>query len=618
MIHLFSFIIILLCCAWTSLTQALSFPEDPLKLSAFSSRTFVAEFVAETVTPTNDIAHKKYRYSKERVHVTKEVSKIVAGLVAVAAGMDPADVSIAVLEATTSVENNFAHSLKKRNGGLETSAKEDDDDDGYSSDESVDDIDYDTAKTTKEPEHVKASAQAKPTPMMSTKAGTAPRATDEIELAAIERETSFLRHLEAETGNFDVGVSGRYSPTGRTAAAEKAAADCRRELLNADERTRFNYKQHDINPENRARSAYKAQETLIGQNAIWKGLTGQTLTDAEKQVRNDYLKHQAAELALDVAFAKAGDLYHGVKGLFVRKTAQSTIVHTKSAAGILEKGSGLKPKIPVNSNNPLPANLNRMSVPQTLAGVSEVNGIHQLAQKIAGKPGAGLKTNQTPTMSNAPRPVVPSLSSNTTKPSIPATNTGTINGQNQTRKLLEATIGVNAKPVGGAIPNKPVMLLETAEKASVAAKKVRDAQAAAKDVASNSTHQATRNPVWEKGPVVRGNIIEKEVGQNLPQTFPTLDRMAKGNATSIKSRDLDAKTYLNPTKLRHQLKKDIDKLADFKRGQVGEIEVKLADIKQKILDVHVPHEGHSMQRVVFDAMQEYAAAKNIILNVKVY
>ena len=119
--------------------------KDGMKAGALGA--FVAEFVAEAITPTNGIDHKHDTYSKKRVHITKEVSKVVAGLVAVAVGMDPADVSIAILEATTSVDNNFEHSLKKRNGGLET-IEEEDEEDGYSSDGSVDDTDDEAKKST--------------------------------------------------------------------------------------------------------------------------------------------------------------------------------------------------------------------------------------------------------------------------------------------------------------------------------------------------------------------------------------------------------------------------------------------------------------------------------------
>ena len=97
---------------------------------------------------------------------------------------------------------------------------------------------------------------------------------------------------------------------------------------------------------------------------------------------------------------------------------------------------------------------------------------------------------------------------NAPKRVILTTNTETINAQNQTRKLVEATIGVNAKPVGGAIPNKPVMLLETAEKASVAAKKVRDAQAATANLKAATQPNHTPNiPMSGK---VSGTSVPKQ------------------------------------------------------------------------------------------------------------
>ena len=202
-------------------------------------------------------------------------------------------------------------------------------------------------------------------------------------------------------------------------------------------------------------------------------------------------------------------------GIKAAKNVASKSIPIKKAIHI-GKGSGLKPKIPVNSNNPLPANLNRMSVPHSLAGVSEVNGIQQLAQQIGGKPGAGLKTNLTPTMNSAP------------KPAVPATNVGNALGQNQTRKLVEATIGVNAKPIGGVIPNKPVMLLETAEKASAAAKKVRDAQAAAAQNAglpsaeitkhASNINKTTREQRWVNLATEKNSRLPKEVVNHVLKT----------------------------------------------------------------------------------------------------
>ena len=235
----------------------------------------------------------------------------------------------------------------------------------------------------------------------------------------------------------------------------------------------------------------------------YSGATSKGTARAVGNMTND------VRAALGGAAAVKGILKSGIKAA---KNVASKSIPIKKAIHI-GKGSGLKPKIPVNSNNPLPANLNRMSVPQTLIGVSEVNGIQQLAQQIGGKPGAGLKTNLTPTMNSAP------------KPAVPATNVGNALGQNQTRKLVEATIGVNAKPIGGVIPNKPVMLLETAEKASAAAKKVRDAQAAAAQNAglpsaeitkhASNINKTTREQRWVHVLKTKGKGVSKVYGLEL-------------------------------------------------------------------------------------------------------
>ncbi len=70
---------------------------------------------------------------------------------------------------------------------------------------------------------------------------------------------------------------------------------------------------------------------------------------------------------------------------------------------------------------------------------------------------------------------------------------------------------------------------------------------------------------WDKNPFQRGRDIEDELGQNLPETFKTIDKYhdATGEATSIKSLDLDAKTYQTPSKLRYRLNKYLDELVKF-------------------------------------------------------
>ena len=58
-------------------------------------------------------------------------------------------------------------------------------------------------------------------------------------------------------------------------------------------------------------------------------------------------------------------------------------------------------------------------------------------------------------------------------------------------------------------------------------------------------------------------MIEKQLGQNLPQTFPTIDKFTNGVATSIKSMDLAAKGYADPSKIIQTGKGYIDEVAGF-------------------------------------------------------
>lgn len=69
-------------------------------------------------------------------------------------------------------------------------------------------------------------------------------------------------------------------------------------------------------------------------------------------------------------------------------------------------------------------------------------------------------------------------------------------------------------------------------------------------------------------PVVRGEMIERQLGQNLHKNFPVIDRFQDGIATSIKSIDLNSATYQNPAKLTSVLTRYVDKVAEFKGGHM--------------------------------------------------
>ncbi len=124
-----------------------------------------------------------------------------------------------------------------------------------------------------------------------------------------------------------------------------------------------------------------------------------------------------------------------------------------------------------------------------------------------------------------------------------------------------------------------------------------------------------RSNVWKKAPLERGNIIEKELGQNLHQNFPVIDRFEKGVVTSIKSLDLNAKTYQNASNLKSTLHGYIDKVSKFETGTVGKQIIKPHEFQKRALDFAVPHGGNTAQQKVIQDAIAYAKSKDVVLNI---
>ena len=95
------------------------------------------------------------------------------------------------------------------------------------------------------------------------------------------------------------------------------------------------------------------------------------------------------------------------------------------------------------------------------------------------------------------------------------------------------------------------------------------------------------NKAWKLPPVKRGMILEKKLGQNLPQNFPVFVKVSPGGVyTSIKTMNVAAKTYKNAGKLKSKLQSYIDQVADFglQGGSTSSIvDLNLADIKVREL-----------------------------------
>lgn len=102
------------------------------------------------------------------------------------------------------------------------------------------------------------------------------------------------------------------------------------------------------------------------------------------------------------------------------------------------------------------------------------------------------------------------------------------------------------------------------------------------------------------------------MGGNLPDGFPTIDKWDNGTATSIKSVDLLAPTYQDPSSLGRVLNGYVDKVADFKSGTRANVRVRADQVVSRQLEIAVPKGSTSAsQRAVLDAVAARAETKGV-------
>lgn len=129
---------------------------------------------------------------------------------------------------------------------------------------------------------------------------------------------------------------------------------------------------------------------------------------------------------------------------------------------------------------------------------------------------------------------------------------------------------------------------------------------------------------WTLKPSPRGFAVEKiiieKMGQkNLPPNYPGIDTMdwATGTATSIKSIDLDAKSYLSASGLKSRIKQYINDLANFNGADYSRVVIRDDMIEARSLRIGIPRAPSPEQQAAFDAMSEYAESKGIELLLEV-
>ena len=128
------------------------------------------------------------------------------------------------------------------------------------------------------------------------------------------------------------------------------------------------------------------------------------------------------------------------------------------------------------------------------------------------------------------------------------------------------------------------------------------------------------NGTWQKGNSERGFYIDENLngGNNVGKNYPVIDRYdpVTETATSVKSRDLNAKSYQNGTNLKSVIKKDINDLKDFELQNWGDTRLGTKNISHRVLDIVVPNTELSKSQI--DAINEaieYGQTNGVKINI---
>lgn len=126
----------------------------------------------------------------------------------------------------------------------------------------------------------------------------------------------------------------------------------------------------------------------------------------------------------------------------------------------------------------------------------------------------------------------------------------------------------------------------------------------------------SQGSVWTLPPSARGFQIEADLGGDLPYGFPTIDKFDNGVATSIKSVDLAAPSYQNPSALLSRLRGYVNKVASFTGGVRGDARIVATQVRERVLEVAIPQGAATpVQQAALDAAEQYAQTVGVVVKV---
>jgi filamentous hemagglutinin len=100
-------------------------------------------------------------------------------------------------------------------------------------------------------------------------------------------------------------------------------------------------------------------------------------------------------------------------------------------------------------------------------------------------------------------------------------------------------------------------------------------------------------------------------GSKSSQIFPVIDKFEDGIVTSIKSIDLQSKSYRDPAAITRLGQGFVDKVAGFKEGRRAKYIIAESQIEGRALDLVVPPGATSGQQQALEGLKSYGTAKGV-------
>jgi RHS repeat-associated protein len=124
------------------------------------------------------------------------------------------------------------------------------------------------------------------------------------------------------------------------------------------------------------------------------------------------------------------------------------------------------------------------------------------------------------------------------------------------------------------------------------------------------------NPsVWRLDQFERGRVIEDRLGQNLPESFPVIDRFANGIATSIKSINLADQSYQSVSRLSSVVRGYVNDLARFQGANFAGYVIRPSMIQSRELVLAIPPGASQAQLNALSQLQRWATTIGVALKI---